>query len=320
MYPDKQRRFELRKMLDEVESQLEVSESEKILSQLAFLMDLCINERDDPRLELRDLIGAADAFASVTKESLPHLQRLATECHVRSARLIFWMWRSWILQKDLPGSDVHGKAVPGLDEVRLSEEWEWLPEEVLGLRIETLEAVKSLELLAEELSTALAMGAGEASYLLGNLTGSPIAVLTASATRLKETLAQIEDLKAKVWSAYGFDGSHRPNKRFDRHTVRDITAFFWWKRGVNDARLYSSFEQEGKSTRHARTAAIKAASRYELRLYTELNGKLEALEESIGIPVRYFARKLRDNRSLQAPANVGFKHPQAESQSRRLDL
>lgn len=292
MYPDKNRRFELRKILDDVDNQLEVSESEKMLSQLAFLMDLHISEQDNLRSKLTAIIGSADSFVSLPEASVPQLKELAVECHVRSARVLFWMWRSWILQKDLPGSDINGKAVPGLDEVRLQDEWDWLPDDILALRKETYEAVKSLEFLASELEQALSIGSGEASYLLDNLTGSPLAVLTASATRLKETLAQVNGLKSKVWDAYGFDGSHRPNKRFDRHSVRDISAFFWWKRGVNDARLYSGFTQEGKSTGQARTAAIKAASRYELKLYTEFDEKLEALEESIGIPVRFYARKL----------------------------
>lgn len=292
--PNHQKKLKLSKLVETIEDELEVSEAEKILSQLALLMNLNIVHDDSLRERLKRIARDKSKYAELSEPEIESLRDIAVALHVKSPRVLFWMWRAWLLQKDIPSKKPSHKAVVGLGDLRDFDEWDWISDEVYQARLETEKLFADQVRLIKRLSPFLLKYATEVSYTFGNIQGSPLAVLGAVETQLQLAQDAIRDMKGQVYSAYGFGQNHRPNKRFDKHSARNITAFFWWKRRVNDQRLYMPFLTEKRGEQAARTAAQKVASRFEEKLLSEFDPKLEQLENQIGIPTRFYARKLTD--------------------------
>lgn len=295
-YPDKDKRWELRRLIDEAELGLEVSELEKVLSQLAFLMELNIQRNDELKRGLSDLVGNAAVPGELPSETLKELDAIAKTIYARSGLILFWMWRSWILQKDLCAEDGKGTGTQNaFDEERDDDEWEWLPSEIRNARSENIEMLESLHEELNSLASELASVGPDSQYTLKNSQGSPLAVIAATEFVLNGRLGLMKAFREKVQLEYGFGRHHRPNKRFDRMTVRDIRTYFLSKRGETDGEYFGPFliSSKGKavSDAKAKTAADKVASRYEANL-ADFHDFLRHVEKEGIAPTRFYARRL----------------------------
>lgn len=123
-----------------------MSELEKILSQLAYLMGLYIDDCDRIRGEFSPVIGVtASRFSMISEVQQQSIKRIAIEFHLPSSpRLIFWMWRAWLLQKEFDAIKPDGQGdesddgtkerVVSSTNVRSEDEWYLLGEELMALR------------------------------------------------------------------------------------------------------------------------------------------------------------------------------------------
>ena len=237
--PDKDRRWQIRRLIEEAEGKLEVSEIEKILSHLAFLMDLHANQKPELVRELASLVAEEISFSSLTAAIKLRLAEKSQTMKVRSGLILFWMWRSWILQKDLKlipdatggvrsvgdsGVDAHG-------EVRDDDEWSWLPDSILQARQDNRGSLADLEKQLDVLSAELSNVPAETDYALGNISGSPLAVILTAEQLLLDAADRLKAYRHRVSREYGFGKNHRPNRRFDKNARRDIRSFFLWANG-----------------------------------------------------------------------------------------
>lgn len=132
--------------------------------------------------------------------------------------------------------------------------------------------------------------------MLGNISGSPQAVIKATENLLTDKVSELKSFREKVAAAYGFGPNHRPNKRFDQMAKRNIATYFYWKCMRKSDQFWTPFELDSKGNRRTKSqasrAAIKAASWFEVRL-TQYEELLRIAEEAGHIPTRFFARRLR---------------------------
>lgn len=280
-YPDKDRRFELRRFVDEVYRQLEVSELEKILAHLAYLMGLHIEAKDGLRIELKTLVGMCSLFDELSAESKDGLRKLATRLKVQKERVLFWMWRSWILQKEL--------EAPNLD-VRSEFEWDELPAEYVAKRQQMVESINELDDKLHDLLCLIDERPSEVSYVLRHVPASPLAVLKTSEELFLNAARELKQFREQVSEAYGFGKHHRPNIRFDTKAKRNIETFFRWSIGLKDQSYIEPF-LGGKTESRAKTAADKVADRFQTELL-KYSDKLEELESSEDMPTIFYARRL----------------------------
>lgn len=292
-----------RRLIDDCELVLEVSELEKILSQLAYLMSLYIDDYDRIRGELSPVIGvSSSSFSMLCEDQQQSIKRIASEFHLpKSPRLVFWMWRAWLLQKEFdaikPGAQGHEgddgtkERVVATPNARSEGEWYLLGEELIALRrnveVELSSVVEQIYSLANSVE--------DARYALSNTLGSPQAKLRAAELLLEGGLVHIRHLNKKISEAYGFGPQHRPNKRFDQNTTRNIRAYYNWKhrkRGIEFEKDFIEMPNgKRKSPQQAHNAAVKEASRFESRL-SDFERTLREIEDNGGSPTVFFARRI----------------------------
>ncbi len=290
-YPDKARRWDLRRKIDSAEVDLEVSELEKVLSHLAFLMNLHVERDKGLERRLYNAFGLATTYTELQSSSGINLREIADELSVRSGIIVFWMWRSWLLQKDLPLSS--GQSP--FDTTRHSNEWDWLPDELIAEREKNAKMLTKMGDDLQGLLDELPKVASESTYILQEECGSPLAVVLAAEKMLLERAEQLGQFREKLSEAYGFGGHHKPNKKFDLNAKRDLRTYFKWKLREFDESYWKPFairaDGSERSRQAAKTAADKIASRTETRIQT-YRDYLEKMEREDLAPIRFFARKL----------------------------
>jgi hypothetical protein len=286
--PGTSRRAELRRFVLECENEVKVSEVEKVLSQLAYLMSLYITDCEPVREKLRTTIGVlSKSFSELSMETKDQLKSIAVEMSMpTSPRIIFWMWRAWILQLD---SSLEGKSTSLA--IRNANEWLHLPNHI---QVERERMNATCQRLVEDFNI-LSEIIVDSNYILQSDCGSPYSILIAAKKLLKEATENITKLENLIADAYGFGTQHRPNMKFDKQAARNIRAYYHWKHHPDDHVMYQEFSQRANGMRNtpqqSKNAAIKAASRFEAKI-SDYDAILKKAEKYEQIPSIFYARRI----------------------------
>ncbi len=284
-----QRWDELHKFIDECEWQLPVTEQEKILVRLAFLMGLMIEAEPS----LRERIGKAAKtvvyFSELSQGQLEAFAGFAQELQIPTARLVFWMWRSWTKRRLLLSVGAEGsiayKGAP-LDlsgELRNSSEDEALSDELKEELRQAKEDVKDFADLLEKVAEDIRSDAADNCQVMALLQGSSMARLEALRRLYLQQSVKVERMRDELLALYGFTRHQKANKRLDRNSARDATIYFHWHR--------PTFGETAKEIFNSREAARKAAHRFSSSLL-EYDKKLKELEDGELIPRHFYARSI----------------------------
>ena len=279
--------FRLRRMIDPAEGELEVSDFEKTSSHLAYLMSLYIRFCPRVQEEFLESIGQTELVGQLSRPQREWLKRASVEMGFKRRYLFvpFNMWRSWSLQEELKGA------------YTVRNGFEWLDLSTT-LRDQREQMIDQLKLMGEDLCLLrdeLPVLADEAAYLLGNITGSPMAVIKATENLLESKVRELQTFRKRVLLVYGFGPHHRPNKRFDKMARKNIETFFYWLHmGERDRFLrycWTAADGQRREKPAAREAAIKVASHFELVLES-YESALRSLHRRNPGPAKYYARRL----------------------------
>lgn len=277
----------VRDLVFRTDTTLEVSELEKTLSLLALLMDFHLERDPALRVTLKDACAQSEQFEQLGGGPRRSLTATAKKLHVKYPRVLFWMWRAWLLQKDTEAAF----ETDGAGLVRTTNEFFELSDEVQDERDRRVAALRDLGTVLHEVVNGLPRTADLAHAALDGIQGSPEGVVATSIILLKAEVAKLETLQRLIRAEYGFEGSHRPNKRFDKMARRDVRAFFEWKTGAWSETLLKQFAKPGKTEAKVRDSAVKAASRFEDRL-VKFDALLLSVESREVAPSWFYARRV----------------------------
>jgi len=284
---------ELHKLLLECEWSLPVTEQEKILVRLAFLMGLMIEHNPGLRERIGKVSKSVVYFSELSHAQLEDFESFAQELKIPTARIMFWMWRSWIkrrlmLRVGAEGSIVYKGAPLDLSgELRNRLEDEDLSDELKEELRQTKEDVKDFADLLEKVAEDIRSDAADNCQVMALLQGSSMARLEALRWLHLQQADKAERMRDELLAFYGFTRHQKPNKRLDRNSARDTTIYFHWHLstfGEIADRLFSSSED-------ARKAARQAASSFKKKLL-EYDKKLKELEEGELIARHFYAKSI----------------------------
>lgn len=276
-------------LIDRCEKDLPVTEQEKVLCRLSYLMELMIGADDKLRLKFKELAGRAEFYSELDSAASEEICSFAAELGIPSGRVLFWMWRAWLLQFTLMNSDtgpVKATHSPGTDltgDVRTSLEDQALDD---GLSEEFRRAREHVEIFAKllhESGEQLQAQAADYTLVLAMLQGSPIARIEALRRLHLRHVNETAGLRDKLLEFYGFTKHQKPNKRMDANSARDVEIFFHWKR--------PTFAEMAAKNFNSIAAAQKAASRFNKKLM-EYERILEQLENGGLLAPQFYARRI----------------------------
>lgn len=276
-------------LIDRSEKNLPVTEQEKVLCRLSYLMELMIGADDKLRLKFKELAGRAEFYSELDPAASEEICSFAAELGIPSGRVLFWMWRAWLLEFTLlnpntgsfrtahsPGTDLTGDFRTSLEDQELDDD---LLEEIQLAR----ERVEIFAKLLHESGEQLQSQAADYTFVLAMLEGSPIARIEALRRLHLRHVNETVRLRDKLLEFYGFTKHQKPNKRMDANSARDVEIFFHWKRSTFAATAEKNFKSIA--------AAQKAASRFNKKLL-EYEQILEQLENGGLLAPRFYARRI----------------------------
>jgi hypothetical protein len=228
----------------------------------------------------------SDSFKELSEDGVEKLKGLAKELHVREPRLAYWMWRSWLLQKDFDGADETDES----SNLRTTNEFYDLPDEIVEQREACLARLSELFENLSSVVDGLPLAAQKAHYAVDGLQGSPRGVVATSIHLLEAELAKLRKFQRLLSAAYGFGSNHHPNLRFDKMTRATIQAFVAAKNGGLTKESADAFSTEDKSRQHARNNASKAAYAFETKRLPLMDKMLAKYEAEESVPTWFYAR------------------------------